>query len=295
MEHLGSLDVFVRAAEARSFTAAAQQLGLSTSAVSKAIVRLETRVGVRLFHRSTRTVALTPEGTLFLGRCRRILGEVEAAECELQHLQNSPRGKLRISLPSIGMLFIEKIAAFKAMYPEIELDIDYGDRYVEMIEEGFDVVIRTGEPTDSRLITRTIGNYRRVIVGNPDYFSRAGKPERPEDLVRHACLLYRYPSTGKLDVWPLGESARFLSADLPVSMVANTLAPLVCFAEQGLGVTCIPDIAIREQLASGSLVSVLDDYNSDVTTFRVMWPSSRQLAPKLRVFVDYVAEHLLRL
>ncbi|KAG8154038.1 LysR family transcriptional regulator [Burkholderia catarinensis] len=293
--HLGSLGVFVRAAEARSFTAAAQQLGLSSSAVSKAIVRLEERVGVRLFHRSTRTVTLTPEGALFLERCRRILGEVEAAENELLHLQNSPRGKLRISLPSISMVFIEKIAAFKALYGEIELDIDYSDRLVDMIEEGFDVVIRTGEPTDSRLMARTIGSYRRVIVGTPAYFERVGLPERPEDLIRHACLLYRYPTTGKLDVWPLGKDARTISAELPVSMVTNTLNPLVCFAEQGLGVACIPDIAIREQLARGTLISVLDRYNQDVTTFRIMWPSSRQLSPKLRVFVDYLVDHLFPL
>lgn len=293
MEHLGSLDVFVRAAETRSFTAAAQQLGLSSSAVSKAIGRLESRVGVRLFHRSTRAVKLTPEGTLFLRRCRRILGEVEAAESELLSMQNSPRGTLRISLPSIGMLFIDKFAAFKARYPEIELDIDYSDRVVDMIEEGFDVVIRTGEPSDSRLMMRVIGHYRRVMVGSAKYFECTGTPVDPQDLLQHACLHYRYPTTGKLDVWPLGERALAVSAGLPVSMVTNTLDPLVRFAEQGLGIACIPDIAIREQLASGTLVSVLDRNNADITTLRLMWPSSRQLAPKLRAFIDYVVDHRL--
>ncbi|TSD61526.1 LysR family transcriptional regulator [Variovorax sp. KBS0712] len=295
MENLGSLNVFVRAGETRSFTAAGQQLGISASAVSKAIVRLEERLGVRLFHRSTRTVHLTPEGALFLERCRRILCEVESAEAELLQTQSAPRGKLRISLPSVGTLFMPKLAAFKRLYPDIELDIDYADRLVDVIEEGFDAVIRTGEPSDSRLMARRIGSCRKVIVGSPAYFRRAGVPREPQDLASHACLLYRFPSTGKLDVWPLGLAAGAPAIDLPASMVTNTLDPQVCFAEQGLGIACVPEIAVRPQLEQGRLVTVLDDHNREHMIFHVLWPSSRQLSPRIRVFVDFIAQHLFPL
>ncbi|MEQ4616499.1 MAG: LysR family transcriptional regulator [Corticimicrobacter sp.] len=295
MENLGALNVFVRAGEARSFTAAGRQLGISASAVSKAIVRLEERLGVRLFHRSTRTISLTPEGTLFLERCRRILCEVESAEAELLQTQSAPRGKLRISLPSVGTLFMPRLATFKRLYPDIELDFDYSDRLVDVIEEGFDAVIRTGEPSDSRLVSRRLGSCRRVIVGAPSYFSQAGIPHEPADLAHHACLLYRFPSTGKLDTWPVTRAADMPAIELPISMVTNTLDPQVCFAEQGLGIACLPEIAVFQQLQDGKLVTVLDEYNHESMVFHVLWPSSRHLSPKIRAFVDFIAEHLFPL
>lgn len=292
MENLGALNVFVRAGEALSFTAAGRQLGISASAVSKAIVRLEERLGVRLFHRSTRTINLTPEGAIFLERCRRILCEVESAEAELLQTQSAPKGKLRISLPSVGTLFMPKLATFKRLYPDIELDFDYSDRLVDVIEEGFDAVIRTGEPSDSRLMSRRLGSCRRVIVSAPSYFSQAGVPTEPADLTRHACLLYRFPSTGKLDTWPVTRTTDMPAIELPISMVTNTLDPQVCFAEQGLGIACLPEIAVRQQLQDGKLITVLDEYNHESMVFHVLWPSSRHLSPKIRAFVDFVAENL---
>lgn len=292
MDSLGSLNVFVQAADARGFTEAGRKLGISSSAVGKAVARLEERLGVRLFHRSTRSITLTPEGALFLERCRRILCEVEVAERELAQTQGAPRGKLRISLPSAGMLFMPKLAAFKRRYPEIELDLDCTDRLVDVIEEGFDAVLRAGEPDDSRLMARVLGSYRQVIVGAPDYFQRMGTPQRPEDLEHHACLLYRLASTGRLLPWPLGRDGQRIEFQRPVAMVTNTLEPQLCFAEQGLGIACVPDFAVRRQCAEGRLVSVLDDYIQDSTTFRVLWPSSRHLSPKLRVFVDFMVENL---
>lgn len=294
MDSLGALSVFVRAGEARSFTVASQQLGISASAVSKAIVRLEARLGVRLFHRSTRSIHLTPEGALFLERCRRILCEIEAAETELSQTQGAPRGKLRISMPSVGKHFMPTFAAFKRLYPDIELDIDGSDRLVDVIEEGFDAVIRSGDLTDSRLMARTIGSCRKVLIGSPDYFQRHGLPKVPEDLAQHACLIYRFPSTGKLDVWPLSRDGQRLELNLTPSMVTNTLDPQVCFAQEGLGIACLPEIAVRADLDDGRLITVLDDFNPYCMTFRLLWPSSRHLSPKLRVFVDFMAEHLFQ-
>ncbi|CAI0931358.1 D-malate degradation protein R [Serratia marcescens] len=294
MESLGSLDVFVRVSESRSFTAAGQQLGISASAVSKTIARLEERLSVRLFHRSTRTVNLTPEGALFLERCRRILSEVKEAEAELLQTRGTPQGKLRISLPSLGTLFMPKLGDFKRRYPEIELDIDYSDRLVDVIEEGFDAVIRSGTPSDSRLVARRLGTCRKVFVGAPGYFSKVGMPRKPEDLTSHARLHYRFPSTGKLDVWPLGDKTEMIP-ERPASMVTNTLDPQVCFAEQGLGIAYLPEIAVRRQLEQGCLVTVLDDYNRENMVFHVLWPSGRHLSVKIRLFVDFVTSHLFPL
>ncbi|MGP3152671.1 LysR family transcriptional regulator [Serratia marcescens] len=294
MESLGSLDVFVRVSESRSFTAAGQQLGISASAVSKTISRLEERLSVRLFHRSTRTVNLTPEGALFLERCRRILSEVKEAEAELLQTRGTPQGKLRISLPSLGTLFMPKLGDFKRRYPEIELDIDYSDRLVDVIEEGFDAVIRSGTPSDSRLVARRLGTCRKVFVGAPGYFSKAGMPSKPEDLTSHARLHYRFPSTGKLDVWPLGDKTEMIP-ERPASMVTNTLDPQVCFAEQGLGIAYLPEIAVRRQLEQGSLVTVLDEYDRENMVFHVLWPSGRHLSVKIRLFVDFVTSHLFPL
>jgi DNA-binding transcriptional LysR family regulator len=290
MDSLGSLNAFVQAAETRSFTVAGQRLGISSSAVGKAVARLEERLGVRLLHRSTRTITLTPEGALFLERCRRIFGEVEAAERELAQTQGAPRGKLRVSLPLVGMLMMPTLSAFMCHYPEVELDLDFTDRLVDVIDEGFDAVVRAGELSDTRLMARVLGTFRFRLVAAPDYLAQRGIPKKPSDLERHACLHHRFATSGKLEPWPLrlGRKAN----ELPTTAVANTIEPLIYMAEQGLGIASLPDFAIRRQLEDGTLVAVLDRYVRHEGTFRIVWPSSRYLSPKLRVFVDFMAQHL---
>lgn len=292
VDSLGALNAFVRAAEARSFTEAAAQLGVSPSAVGKAIARLENRLNVRLFHRSTRSVTLTPEGSLFLERCRRIFCEVEAAETELMQTQEAPRGKLRVSLPMAGMLLMPTLTAFMRAYPDVEIDLDFSDRLVDVIDEGFDAVVRTGEIGDSRLMTRLIGTYHPVLVGSPAYFETHRTPRTPQELSHHLCLHHRFPSTGKLEPWPLAHDGSPLNIDLPKTAVSNALEPLIHMAEQGLGIACLPDFTVREQLAAGALVAVLEGHLIQCGSYRVLWPSSRHLSPKLRVFVDFMAANL---
>jgi DNA-binding transcriptional LysR family regulator len=293
VDSLGSVNAFVQAAETRSFTVAGRHLGVSGSAIGKAVARLEDRLGVRLFHRSTRTISLTAEGALFLERCRRIICEIEAAQLELSQTQAAPRGRLRVSLPVAGMLMMPTLSAFMAKYPEIELDLDFTDRLADVIEEGFDAVVRTGDVADSRLVTRTLGTFRYKLVGSPRYFERRGIPQGPEDLKLHACLHHRYPTTGKLEPWPLEPLREAEQLELPTPAIATTIEPLIYMAEQGLGITCVPDFAVRRQLEEGTLTSVLDSHLHFTGTFRILWPSSRHLSPKLRAFVDFLAEHLL--
>ncbi len=294
MDNIAALNVFVIAAETRSFVRAGEALGVSSSAIGKTMARLEKRLGVRLFHRNTRNIAITAEGIMFLERCRRIFSEIEAAEQELSQTIAAPRGWLRVSLPLAGMLFMPTITKFMQAFPDVMIDLDFTDRLVDVIEEGFDAVVRTGEINDSRLMVRTLGRFSHRLVGSREYFDRYGIPKKPEDLAAHLCLHHKYPSTGKLERWPLRHDAGAGKLELPVSSMASTLEPLINMAEAGLGIACLPLFTIAGQIADGKLVSVLADHVEDVGEFRVLWPSSRQLSPKIQAFVKFMADNLFR-
>jgi DNA-binding transcriptional LysR family regulator len=292
MDSLNALSVFVRAAETRSFTDAGRRLSVSSSAVGKTISRLEDRLGVRLFHRNTRSITLTPEGELFLESCRRIFSEIDRIELELSQSKAAPKGRLKVSLPDIGMLMMPTLHGFMRAYPEIQVDAEFTDNLIDVVEGGYDAVIRSGAQTDSRLMSRRLGSYRLEIVGSPSYFARHGTPATPSDLESHACLRHRYPSSGKLQRWPFAKSGPYAGIDLPVSAAVTTIEPLVSLAELGMGLACVPNFAVRRQIAEGSLVKVLDEYVEHIGVFSAVWPASQQRSPKLRAFVDYMAEHL---
>lgn len=292
MDKLSGLEVFVQTAVTESFVGAGRALGLSPSAVSKSISRLEERVGVRLFQRSTRLVRLTSEGQVFLERCRRIMGEIDMAENELSAMSGTPRGRLKVGLPLAGGLPLPVISAFMEAHPDIELDLDITDRVSDMIDEGLDVVIRGGELNDSRLMSRRLGVYRLHMVATPGYLAKRGEPMKLSDLAQHACLHYRYPSTGKLAPWPIRQS-RIVAGELalPLTLVVSDLDSLRHLAQAGRGITCLPDFSIREALASGALKTVLDRHVIQTATFWILWPSSKHMTPKVRVFVDFMVEH----
>lgn len=292
MDSLGSLSVFVQVAEARSFTVAGRVLGVSSSAVGKSIARTEERLGVRLFHRSTRSITLTSEGALFLERSRRILAEVEAAEQELTEASATPKGKLRISLPQVRGLLMPVLSDFMRAYPDIELDVDFSDRMVDVIEEGFDAVIRTGKPEDSRLMARHLGYYRLVLVGTPAYFAEYGTPQQPQDLNGHACLRHKFCATGRLEPWPLRYAPGTAEPVLRAPLVSTTIESLNYVVHEGLGIACLPDFMVNEAVAQGRLKRVLDDDLEHRGSFWLLWPSSRHASAKLRVFIDHMGARL---
>jgi len=292
MDKLTAFDAFVQSAETGSFVAAGRKLGLSASAVGKAVARLEHRLNTPLFHRNTRNIALTEEGRRFLERCRRIFDEVEAAEAELAQSVRKPKGRLRVSLPLVGMLLTPVMADFMRVWPEVQLDLYFSDRLVDVVEEGFDAVIRTGQPSDSRLMSRNVGRFRLKIVASPDYLARYGVPQTPADLAQHQCLHQRSPTTGKLRSWPFALTQSREKVVLPERMSATAVDPLIELAVQGLGIACLPPFAIRSEIADGRLVSVLDEWITETDQFNVLWPASRQITPKLRAFVDFMAGHL---
>jgi len=187
--------------------------------------------------------------------------------------------RVRVSLPLVGMLMIPTLSRFMLAYPQIELDMEFSDHLVDIIEGGYDVVVCTGHGVDSRLKARKLGTYRLEVVGSPKYFKRAGAPSTPEDLVTHACLHHRYPTSGKIQRWPFARSATGVDVALPMTAVATTVEALVALAEQGVGITCVPDFAVRRQVADGSLAIVLGEHIDHSGIFRALWPTSRYLAP----------------
>ncbi|BCH22281.1 LysR family transcriptional regulator [Mesorhizobium sp. L-8-3] len=291
MDRLVALGAFVQAAEAGSFVAAGRQLGMSASAVGKAVARLEGQLGVRLFHRSTRTMMLTADGGIFLERCRRILREIEAAEQELSEAASAPRGTLRVSLPIAEGLLLPTIAAFMRAYPDIRMEIDFSDRLVDIIEEGFDAVVRTGDVADSRLMSRKLGSFPHRLVAAPAYLARRGVPAVPEDLTKHACLHHRHPTSGKLEPWPLVRDGADLDIEFPVAATVSTIEARAYLAEEGFGIACLPAYAVTRQIAAGRLVSLLEGSVRDCGALRVLWPASR--SPRIRAFVDFLAERLV--
>lgn len=292
MDKLAALRAFVQAADTRSFVEAGRQLGLSASAIGKAIARLEESLGLRLFHRNTRSMALTEEGAAYLDRCRDILINLDEAEAGLRASGTNPSGILRVSLPIVGMLLMPAISSFMTAYPEIRLDIDFTDRLVDVIEEGFDVVIRTGDGGDSRLMSRRIGSFRHHIVASPAYLAQRGMPVVPQDLMEHACLHHRYPSTGKFERWPIETDGIAIDLALPVRASASTIEPLIEMAEGGFGIASLPDFAVARSVRAGSLAIILAQHVAARGVFKALWPSSRHVAPKVRVFIDHMAANL---
>ncbi|WGS54309.1 LysR family transcriptional regulator [Paraburkholderia sp. D15] len=291
MESLNGFMVFVQVAQTRSFVEAGRLLGVSASAVGKRVARLEQRLGVRLFHRSTRSVTLTSEGALLLERSRRILGEIEAAELELSQRAEAPRGRLRVSLPLVSSLVLPVLGDFMHAYPDVQLDLNFTDRTVDVIDEGFDAVVRTGPLSDSRLSARSLGAFRLLLVASPAYLAQHGTPSVPADLVNHVCMHYRYPNTGKLETWPLLRADGEQEVPLPISMVCDNIETRLCFALRGLGIACLPSFSVKQALADGSLCTILDEQVERVIALNVIWPSGGNLAPKLRVFIDYLHSH----
>ncbi|WAH55632.1 LysR family transcriptional regulator [Pseudomonas silvicola] len=294
MESLGGLTAFVRAVELGSFVGAAQRLRVSPSAIGKSVARLEESLGVRLLNRSTRHLSLTEAGELFYARGRRVVQELEEAQTELLAQREAPQGRLRISSPALGYrMLVPILPEFTRRYPRIELDLDFSDRMVDVIAEGMDAVIRSGDVVDSRLKARTLGSFRLVLVGAPAYFAQHGTPGTPEQLRNHACLFYRFHSNGQVQPWTFEGREGLPALELPGTLTFNNIEALIGAAISGLGIAYLPDFAVGQYLRDGQLQSILDDRLVAGGTFSLLWPGSRQPLPKLRAFVDFLAEHLV--
>ena len=290
MDTLGDMTAFVRVVEARTFTAAAQRLGWSKSVVSRRLAELEERLGARLLNRSTRRLSLTEAGRAYYDRCVRILADIEETEASVASLHAEPRGQLSINAPmSFGMLHLPSaIAEFMASYPEVGVDLVLNDRFVDLIDEGYDLALRIGTLADSALYARKLAACRRVLAASPDYLAHHGEPRHPGDLAHHECLVYSMNSNA--DIWRLtGPDGQQINARIAGRLSANNGDVLRDVAVAGGGIVLSPTFLICDQLAVGSLVPVLTSYGPSDIPLHAVYPHNRHLSAKVRAFVDFLA------
>lgn len=284
---VGQMVLFARVVEAGSFAAAAKSLGQTRAAVSKQIAALEERIGAQLLNRTTRTMHLTEIGSEFYARCARIAEEVREAERAVANLQGAPRGRLRIAAPvTFGHRYLAPLVArFLAEHPEISIELSLSDTEPEIVEEGFDLSIRIAPLVDSTHVARRLAPSGHVVCATPGYFAKRGTPKVPEDLREHDCLLYSSLPTPGLWRFRNGRSVR-VSGSFAVNHGESLRRAVV----DGLGVAYMPTFIVGEDLASGRLVSVLDDWVQSNRRIYVVYPRSRNLTPKVRVFIDFLVE-----
>ncbi len=291
---LSAVEAFVLAAEAKSFTEAARKLGITASGVSRAVTRLESQVGVMLLHRTTRTVGLTAEGTIFFERCRQILADLKEAEGILAKTTMTPSGRLRITMSvAFGRaMIIPALGRLSRRYPELFVETNLSDATVDIVNEGFDAAIRIGDLTPSGLIARRIGETRWVACASPDYLIRKGTPTTPDDLRQHECIAYLLEKSGRYLDWQFSRADRqwlIRSGNLARLSVDHCDA-LVDLALAGAGIVYIHDYVVEKYFESGQLVPLLEGFDTPRREIHVVYPPLRQLSPKVRAFIDMAIE-----
>ncbi|MHA1597388.1 MAG: LysR family transcriptional regulator [Alphaproteobacteria bacterium] len=290
MESLTGLNVFVRVVDTGGFSAAARDLGMSKSAVSKRIARLENHLGVRLLNRTTRRLSATEAGTVFYERASRIVADIEDAECAVSALHTETRGRLKVNVPmSFGVRHMAPaLADFMRDYPDVSVDMSLNDRIVDLIDEGFDVAIRIAKLPDSSMIARRLAPFRHAVCATPDYWRSHGTPTHPNDLKNHNCLRYSYLSSG--DEW------RFRGPDGPISVKisgnfqSNNGDTIRAMSLGGHGVNLSPTFIVGDDLRAGRMRAVLTDFMDTDLAIYAVYPASRHLSAKVRAFVDFMAD-----
>lgn len=292
---LGSIEQFCRAADLGSFRAAAESLGLTPAAVSRSIARLEARLGVRLFARTTRRVALTPEGRLYHGEARQALAQIEEAERALTGRQAEPRGLLRISVPTTygHHRVLPLLGRFRERFPAVELEIGIANRNVDFVEEGYDLSVRLDPPPDSRLVARKLEDATVGVFASPGYLARRGVPARLDDLARHDCIAFVRPSTGRPMPWIFRDGGRDvdLAIDGAIRITDDVLGCLTA-ARGGAGLCQTYHFIAREAVAAGELVEVLAAYAGRGRPFSILFPRNRHLSARVRALVDFLVATL---
>ncbi|AWM88199.1 LysR family transcriptional regulator [Microvirga sp. 17 mud 1-3] len=291
LDRVTSMQVFARVAALGSFSAAARALGLSQTMVTKHVAALEERLGIKLLHRSTRRLVLTEGGRHYLAAVERILAEIEEAEASAGLDRIEPRGTLRLNVPvTFGFREIAPaLADFSRLYPDLRVDLGLADRYVELIEEGWDLAIRIGRLKDSSLVARKLAPCRLMVCGAPSYLERHGLPQSVEDLARHNCLGYTLSSTISADRWVFGADGDLV---VPVkgNLRANNGDALLAAALAGQGLIYQPTFLVGDGLRSGALVRVLPDLPTYELSVHAVLPSGRQAPAKVRAVVAFLAD-----
>jgi DNA-binding transcriptional LysR family regulator len=290
---LDGVEAFLGVAEHRSFSRAAAELGVTPSAVSQAIRALEARVGAALFTRTTRSVGLTEAGERFLSRAKPAFEELIAASESARELGQRPAGRLRLAVPRavVPILLEPLIASFCQAFPEIEVEIAASAELVDLAAQGFDAGIRLGHVIAADMVAvRLTPPFRLIVVGSPDYLTRSGKPERPNDLRGHACLRMRR-SNGALASWSLKGNSGAIEIAVSGPLIANDMPTLLGAAVEGVGLAQVPEPIAAGAVRAGKLVPLLEPFAPTVPGVFLCYPDRRQVMPKLRAFIDHVKRY----
>ncbi|MCA9554053.1 MAG: LysR family transcriptional regulator [Myxococcales bacterium] len=286
---LNALQVFAKVVEAGSFVAAARDLDMPTSTVSRKVAELEASLGARLLHRTTRKLNLTEAGQAFQQHAARVVAEAEAAALAVGRMQAAPRGLLRVTAPlSFGFLG-PVIASFLQRHPDVQVELVCSDRVVDLVEDGFDLAIRAGRLADSTLIARSLGMLRSYLVASPAFLERHGAPEAPKDLERYACVVFGGAATR---AWVLSQGAKTRKVDVKGRLVVNDFDFIDDAVLSGLGIAMVPAFRCIEHLRAKRLVRVLPQWCSPEIPLHAVYPSTRYLSPKVTAFIEHLRAHM---
>jgi DNA-binding transcriptional LysR family regulator len=294
MDRLTSMSVFVKVVDCGGFSAAARRLGLSVTMVSNHVQALEERLGARLLNRTTRSVGLTETGRAYYERCNGILAEIEDADRAAGALHSTPMGTLKLYTNSHIVRFLAPVIAdYLRKYPAAAVDVTGGDRMIDLVEEGYDLAVRTFLPPESTLIVRTLSAWRHILCVTPDYFATHPPITALTDLTGHNCVRYAF--------YPFGDDWRFIGPDgktaqvrISGNLVSNTAEVLRVVTLQSQGVFLAPSFLVEEDIAVGRLVEILPDWRPVEFNIIALYPHRHQLSSKVRIFIDLMAEHFAR-
>jgi len=288
MDKLTSMAVFVRSAELGSFAAAAEALRMSPQMVAKHVAALESGLGMTLLNRTTRRQSLTDVGRAYFDRCKVVLIEVEAADQLAQTMKTQPKGVLRVSAPVTFGSFsmVPFVTRYLAQYPEMQVELSLNDRFVDPIEDGFEVMVRIGELVDSSLVARPLAPYSLIACASPAYLAERGVPQSPAELAGHDCLPYAYWSSSLPCRWSFSRNGRTEEVQANGRFRSNNWKALLDAAIDGFGITLGPTSVLAAEIAAGRLVRVLSDFEGPVRPMHVLYRADRKPTAKLRSFID---------
>jgi DNA-binding transcriptional LysR family regulator len=295
IDAFSGLSEFLAVANHASFREAAAELHVTPAAVSQAIRTLEERVGMPLFQRTTRSVALTEAGAAFLARLRPATTEIGEALDALATLRQRPMGHLRLSVPRIALdlVVVPVLPEFRRTYPEVTVEVDVDDASVDLTSERFDAGIRIGEFIERDMIAvRITRDFRWVIVGAPSYLEAHGRPRSPKDLMSHECIRYRFPTARTVYRWQFLRKGQEFSLDPPGGIIVNDHPTLIALAKKGIGLAYTADLVAARELASGELEAVLGPHLPTRQGLYLYFPAKSQTQPKLRAFIDVVTRFM---
>ena len=291
IDHASEMAAFVRVVDSKGFSAAAPVLGLTPSAVSKLVTRLETRLGVRLLQRTTRALHLTEEGEVFYAAAQRIVGEIESLESQMTGHSGTPHGLLRVttSLAFAAHQLAPVLPEFLARHPLVQLDLLPTDRVIDMVAEGVDVALRIGRLADTSFMARKIGDDKRLICAAPAYLARHGTPRQPEDLARHNCIVSS--ERAHLNRWPFRIDGEVSEIEVSGRVAVSEGEMQMHLALKGIGIVRLTRLTVAQAVRDGALVPLLGNFSADQPVgIHAVYPHRRHLAPKVPAFVNFLIE-----